>query len=172
MNNDEGIFSFGLFTVDPCEGEEFVRYETYLGHDDQSIAGYANLTSGDCINSIDVQMTNDYIQRLLLRTIKGDSTWIGLHTRDPDSVDEQIAFGADNCLVGISTGLTLDGKVHEIKFWYQEFSMDLKDDGLSVVCNNSGKGKIIVIFILLIGAIALTVFCMKYIKKDNEDNSQ
>lgn len=64
-----------------------------------------NFTRGDCINAVDVDMNENYIQGLHFRSHQatGDHKF-GVKNRSNSSKQELYHFGKDNCLVGISVG--------------------------------------------------------------------
>lgn len=69
-------------------------------------------TRGDCINAVDVDMNEKYIQGLTFRSHQatGDHKF-SVKNRGNNSISELYHFGKDNCLVGISVGTTADQKV-------------------------------------------------------------
>ena len=64
-------------------------------------------------------MTALYIQRLNFITNKGiHHNLMGISSLNDFSIEENIHFGIDNCLVGISVATTRENKINSIKFWY------------------------------------------------------
>ena len=81
---------------------------------------------GECISAVEVSMNALHIERLTFTSSKAKKLGImGISHLDPFAKTQNVHFGHDNCLVGISIANTENHKVNSIKFWYQEF--DFKD---------------------------------------------